>query len=221
LAASPTGDMMKFLMSALLWRMRRHRHPYDISYRGETIKIFPGVFSPKYDYSAKVAVDSLPALNGRSFLEIGCGCGMISVFAAIRGARLVVASDISPIAASNTKFNFDARRLADAHVIQGDLLEALSYKFDLVLFNPPYFSGHARDWLERSVYDENYEILKRFIADVKRCLAVDGNVMLGFPKSGEQQLLDTELQRAGLKVMQVKEFGIRGFGCKYFTLRAN
>jgi 16S rRNA G1207 methylase RsmC len=60
---------------------------YDISYRGKTIRIFPGVFSPKYDWSGKFAVDCLPSLRGMSFLEIGAGCGIVSVFAALAGFR--------------------------------------------------------------------------------------------------------------------------------------
>jgi hypothetical protein len=46
--------MMKFRIA--LWLMRLHYRPYDISYRGKTIRIFPGVFSPKYDWSGKFAV---------------------------------------------------------------------------------------------------------------------------------------------------------------------
>ena len=66
------------------------------------------------------------------------------------------------------------------HVIQGDLLAAISHKFDFIFFNAPYYGERPKDWLERAVTDENYDTLKQFLADVKRCLAVDGVVMLGF-----------------------------------------
>jgi SAM-dependent methyltransferase len=177
--------MMKFRIAAFLWLMRLHYRPYDISYRGKTIRIFPGVFSPKYDWSGKFAVDCLPSLRGMSFLEIGAGCGIVSVFAALAGARIVVSVDISPISASNTKFNFNAHRLSNDHVILGDLLEAISHKFDFIFFNAPFYRERPGDWLERAVTDDNYDSLERFIADVKRCLAVDGRVMLGFSKTGE------------------------------------
>jgi methylase of polypeptide subunit release factors len=114
-----------------------------------------------------------------------------SVFAALSPDSV----DISPISASNTKFNFNAHRLSNAHVIQGDLLEAISHKFDFIFFNAPFYRERPGDWLERAVTDDNYDSLKRFIADVKRCLAVDGRVMLGFSKTGEV-LLDAELRRA-------------------------
>jgi release factor glutamine methyltransferase len=199
--------------------MRLHRRPYGISYRGKTITIFPGVFSPKYDWSSKFAVDCLPSLAGKSFLEIGAGCGIVSVFAAAAGARLVVAADISPDSARNIRFNFDVHRLQNAHAIQGDLLAAISHKFDFIFFNAPYYAERPKDWLERAVTDENYDTLKRFIADVKRCLAVDGIVMLGFYKARES-LLHVELQRAGLKVVSAKEDRRWAYRCKYFMLSA-
>ena len=177
------------------------------------------MFSPKYDWSAKFAVDCLPALAGKSFLEVGAGCGIVSVFAAEGGARLVVSVDISPDSARNIAFNFGARRLSNAYVIQGDVLAAISHKFDFIFFNAPYYGERPKDWLERAVTDENYDTLKRFLGDVKRCLAVDGVVMLGFYKAREP-LLRAELQRAGLQVVSVREERRWAYRCKYFMLSA-
>ena len=88
---------MSLRISVFLWLMRRHRRPYDISYRGKTIRIFPGVFSPRYDWSAKFAVDCLPALAGKSFLEVGAGCGISRSSRLKAEPELVVSVDISPI----------------------------------------------------------------------------------------------------------------------------
>jgi len=159
------------------------------------------------------------ALAGKNFLEVGAGCGIVSVFAAEGGARLVVSVDISPDSARNIAFNFDARRLSNAHVIQGDLLAAISHKFDFIFFNAPYYGERPKDWLERAMTDENYDTLKRFLADVKRCLAVGGVVMLGFYKAREP-LLRAELQRAALQVVAVREERRWGYRCKYFMLSA-
>jgi release factor glutamine methyltransferase len=210
----------KLAMPALVWRMRRHRRPYEVSYRGEIITVLPGVFSPRYDQSGKAAIEWLPPLAGKRFLEIGCGCGIISVFAARAGARLVVAADISADAARNTKLNFDARGLSNALVLQGDLLDAVAGKFDLIVFNPPFYDAAPRTMLERAVFDEGLRVMRRFIADVRRCLAADGSVMLGFPKNGDETLLRRELQQAGLAIARVREFGITGFGGKYYWLQA-
>ena len=177
------------------------------------------MFSPKYDWSAKFAVDCLPALAGKSFLEVGAGCGIVSVFAAEGGARLVVSVDISPELGEKHRLQFRRSPASNAHVIQGDLLAAISHKFDFIFFNAPYYGERPKDWLERAVTDENYDTLKRFLADVKRCLAVDGVVMLGFYKAREP-LLHAELQRAGLQVVSVREERRWGYRCKYFMLSA-
>ena len=133
--------------------------------------------------------------------------------------ELVVSVDISPDSARNIAFNFGARRLSNAYVIQGDVLAAISHKFDFIFFNAPYYGERPKDWLERAVTDENYDTLKRFLGDVKRCLAVDGVVMLGFYKAREP-LLRAELQRAGLQVVSVREERRWAYRCKYFMLSA-
>jgi methylase of polypeptide subunit release factors len=162
---------------------------------------------------------AFPPSQARAFSRWAPGCGIVSVFAAEGGARLVVSVDISPDSARNIAFNFDARRLSNAHVIQGDLLAAISHKFDFIFFNAPYYGELPKDWLERAVTDENYDTLKRFLADVKRCLAVGGVVMLGFYKAREP-LLRAELQRAGLQVVAVREERRWGYRCEYFMLSA-
>jgi methylase of polypeptide subunit release factors len=210
----------KLVMPALLWRLRSHRRPYEVSWRGKRLTVLPGVFSPRYDGVGRFAVDCLPPLAGKSFLELGSGCGFISVFAALAGAALVVAVDISPLAAQNTRLNFDAHQLANAHTVQGNLMEAISCKFDCILFSPPFYHGRARDWLERAVFDEDLAVVSRFIADARRCLAPGGVVLLGGPRSGNDALLRAQAQRAGLEVVEVRSFGIPGFGGKVHKLRA-
>ncbi|MCC6779602.1 MAG: methyltransferase [Hyphomicrobiales bacterium] len=210
----------KLMMPALVWRMQRHRQAYEVSYRGERIIVLPEVFSPRYDRSSKVAIAWLPPLVGKTFLEVGCGSGIVSLFAARAGARLIVATDISAAAARNTKLNLDAHGIVNAFVLQADLLDAVAGKFDLVLFNPPFYDAAPRNVLERAIFDQGLDVLKRFIADVPRCLAADGQVMLGFAKGGDEGLLRRELERARLAIIETKEFGIVGLGGKYFRLRA-
>jgi release factor glutamine methyltransferase len=210
----------KLVMPALLWRLRCDRRPYEFSWRGKTFTVLPGVFSPRYDGVGRFAIDCLPPLAGKSFLELGSGCGIISVFAALAGAAPVVAVDVSPLAAQNTRLNFDAHKLANAHAVQGNLMEAISGKFDCILFSPPFYHGRARDWLERAVFDEGLAVVSRFIADAPRCLAAGGVVLLGGPRSDDDALLRAQGQRAGLELVKVRSFGIPGFGGKVRELRA-
>jgi methylase of polypeptide subunit release factors len=66
------------------------------------------------------------------------------------------------------RFNFDAHQLPNAHAVQGDLRAAICRTgFDFIFFNAPYYGERPKDWLEPTVTDENYDTLKRFIADVE------------------------------------------------------
>jgi release factor glutamine methyltransferase len=205
--------------SLFLWPMRRHRSPYDVSYGGRKLRVFPGVLSPRYDWSGKFGVECLPPTAGKSFLEIGPGCGIVSLFAALAGARMVVSVEVSPVAVCNTKCNFDRHGLSNAHVVRGDLFDCISGQFDIIFFNAPFHGSPAGDWLERAVCDEDYDALKRFIAGVRARLTADGVVMLGYSKIGDEGLLHSELDRAGLSVASCRERRKWGYSCRYYVLR--
>ena len=87
-------------------KMRSHRDPYETLILGVPILVLPGVWSPAYDWSGLYYVENLPNVRGLDFLEIGCGTGLISAFAARAGANEVVAVDANPTAVRKCDFEF-------------------------------------------------------------------------------------------------------------------
>ena len=162
----------------------------------------------------------MPAVAGKSFLEIGSGCGIVSVFAGLCGASLIVASDISPLAAANTKFNLDRLGLANTLVIQGNLFDAIAARFDVIFFNAPFYSSRATDWLESAVTDEDYKSVTAFLNGVRDHLVAGGCAVLGFSTSGDEQFLQTGICHAGLTVADVRGETRWGYNCRYYTLLA-
>ena len=81
-------------------------------------------------------------LNGKTFLDIGCGSGILALSAYKKGAR-VTALDISSQAVKNTKENFKLNFINiedEFKVMQSDLFGSLQkQKFDVIAINPPYF----------------------------------------------------------------------------------
>ena len=72
------------------------RKPRKYSYRKISVVVAPTVFPPFITISTKLLlefIEKLP-LNGKTFLELGCGCGIISILAAKKGA-FVTATDIT------------------------------------------------------------------------------------------------------------------------------
>ena len=77
-------------------------------------------------------------------LDMGTGSGIAAIAAARRGAR-VVAVDISTEAVRCARINVLLNRVDDRVEIRcGDLFEPVQgERFDLVLFNPPFYAGQA------------------------------------------------------------------------------
>lgn len=106
--------------------------------RDMKFEIDDGVYPPAED--TYLLLDAIEVDSTDSFLEVGCGAGLISM-AAARVAKSVIAIDLSLDAVKNTSKNFitnsvDGRSCA----IQSDLLSALARdaRFSVIAFNPPY-----------------------------------------------------------------------------------
>ncbi len=116
------------------------------AYRYKNIKgvVNPGVFYPHWTLSTKLLMQFLEDkdLNQKLFLELGCGTGMISVFAAKKGAN-VMATDINPKALENAKQNAEMNEV-EVECIPSDLFENLKGRtFDFIIINPPYYPKKA------------------------------------------------------------------------------
>lgn len=99
----------------------------------------PGVFSPLSDtwlVADALRSETLPA--GARVLDLCSGSGALAICAASRGARDVVAVEISRRAAATIRLNAWLNRVK-VDVRRGDLFEAAGGEpFDLIVSNPPY-----------------------------------------------------------------------------------
>ncbi len=175
-------------------KVRQHSKPYFANILGKRIKILPYVMSPKYDRSAQIFISLMPIQKDKRFLEIGTGCGIISIFAAQQGAKNIVATDVNKFAVINARENFKNHRIK-AKVILSDLFENVNGVFDTIFFNAPFHGNKPKDILERGTSDENYETLKRFFREAGDYLAPDGNIILGFSNMGDIKLLERLLKK--------------------------
>ncbi len=78
-------------------------------------------------------------LEGLTCLEIGTGTGFVALALAKKGWNCT-ATDISENAVHVAKENAE-RNKVQLTLIQGDLFETVSGRFDLIVFNPPYGSS--------------------------------------------------------------------------------
>jgi release factor glutamine methyltransferase len=138
------------------WYLRKER---TFSYNNITITIRPNVFHPGLFYSTKFLLSYLQGkqLEGKRFLELGCGTGLISIVAAKQKA-IVTASDISDIAIENCKSNVQ-RNNASVSIIESDLFTTIpSQTFDWIVINPPYYARDPKSEADYAWYcGSNFE----------------------------------------------------------------
>jgi methylase of polypeptide subunit release factors len=139
-------------------------------------------------------------------LDMGCGCGWLSLLAARVFADHhveVLATDILPEAIATTKINVqrfaDLDRLAvSPDVIRttdsGDLFDPVGpRRFDIIIFNVPWVISRPRSRAEIAICDEDQNIVRRFLMDSPEHLKEGGRIILGYSDhSGAEALENLE-----------------------------
>jgi release factor glutamine methyltransferase len=176
------GAIRRFLHPLLLRLWLKHvRERERVTHiDGFTLKVFPSVFHPRFFGSSVAFARALTAigLEGRKFLDVGTGSGIVALFASRAGAE-VTAVDINPEAvrcarenAANAGLSIDCR-LSD---LFSSLPEA---KFDVIAWNPPFFPGAPTTAAEAALYaGPDHEVVRRFAGEVGSRLTPGGRIFL-------------------------------------------
>lgn len=200
--------------------IRGHRESYLVDMLGKQLIVYPGVLSPLYDWSGKFHIENLPDVRGKDFLEIGCGCGLISLFAHFNGAKSVTAVDINPTAVGNTKENFRRHNATNCLAAVSDVFSSVIGRYDIILFNAPYHGAKPADDLEMAVTDEGYKNLRTFLSQATRYLRPSGQIILGFSESGDIELLQKLLKKNSLQITKKISQTKQDYNCQIFYLKS-
>lgn len=198
--------------------IRSHHEPYLVDVLGKQLIVYLGVLSPLYDWSGKFHIENLPDVRGKDFLEIGCGCGLISLFAHINGAKSVTAVDINSAAVENTKDNFRRHNATNCIATVSDVFSNVTGRYDVILFNAPYHGAKPTDDLEKAVTDEGYKSLRMFLSQAPEFLRPGGQIILGFSESGDTELLQQLLQKKFLRIAKKLSKIRQNYNCQIYYL---
>jgi len=159
---------------------------------GREFRVTPEVLIPRPETEHVVEV-ALKLRSARRILDIGAGSGAIAVTLQLETRAHVVATEISPAAASVAAEN--VRRLgARVEIVVCDLTTAIASRtIDLIVSNPPYVPLREREGLQREVRDHEphtalfggesgFDVYDRIVADAPRVLCPGGWLVmeLGF-----------------------------------------
>lgn len=149
-----------------------YHKPRTFCYDGICIKVHPDVFPPNLTISTKILLDFLSEkeLENESFLELGCGSGIISLFAAKKGAK-VTATDINSTALEFLSENAKKNHF-ELEIIESDLFQSLPNRnFNCIVINPPYYPKQPKNTKEQAWFcGENFEYFETLFPQLKNYL---------------------------------------------------
>ena len=160
--------------------------PQEFNFKWYDFILHENVFSPLYFKWSSVYVDHLPLKKGDDFLDMWCGCGVIWITAFLKyDLNKVICADINTDAVENAKENVLRNNVWNqVKVVESDVFSNVDgdEKFDLIFWNAPYFDWEfdENNILYWSMYDTNYEHIKRFILDWQKYLKEGGRIMIWF-----------------------------------------
>ncbi|MDB5195100.1 MAG: N-methyl-transferase [Parcubacteria group bacterium] len=188
-------------------KVMAHTEPYEVSVCGESITVLPSVMSPKYDWAGLYMIEYLPKdFSRQDVLELGPGCGLVSVFVGLRGATSITAADINPAAVENTNLNFKKFKIPNAKTVVSDVFSNVpKKKYDSIIFNLPYHDGLPANDLEKGVKDAGYEVMETFFAEAASFLKQDGKMYIGFSRSGNLEKFHEALKKNSVRIDDMEE----------------
>lgn len=183
--------------------------PSRFTFVGREWILLPGVFSPADTCSTAAQLALLRFEPEQTFLEIGCGTGVIAISAALAGCRRVVAADVNPAAVANAAANA-ALLGVDATVepVHSDLFAGLptDSEFDVIYWHsnnawaPPDLDVNFH---ELAYVDPGYTTHRRFLATAPEYLAPGGRILVGVSSRADRTTLDELARDNGLRFRSV------------------
>jgi HemK-related putative methylase len=190
------------------------KHRYDDfrveRFQGMSLLVTPSVLNPKVTRTGAFfasRIDARLVSPDAAVLDMGTGSGVCAI-AAARYARRVVAVDINDAAVRCAQINALLNNLEHKiDVRHGDLFAPVAAeRFDLILFNPPFFRGAPRDDRDRAW--RSNDVVERFAADLSSHLEPSGSALVLLSTSGDPRSFLAEFRKHG--------FGISVLGTRRF-----
>ncbi len=161
------------------------------------IELSDKVYEPAED--TELAINALAMLlerssGGLAVLDMGCGTGIIGIFAA-KSAKVdsVTLADIYDEAVELARKNVRLAGLEKAKVVKSDLFNNINGLFDIIVFNAPYLKSEESEKPEDAVMlsggKEGVEVSIRFLEDARPHLKKFAHVIITSSSFSNQKLL--------------------------------
>ncbi|MBC7875283.1 MAG: methyltransferase [Ferruginibacter sp.] len=165
------------VVPVIRWYLSKKR---NVNVGGLHITVPQGVFHPALYFSSKYLFRFLKQqhLEGTAVLELGAGSGLLSVYAAQKGAA-VTASDISAVSCKAVNDNAVRNRVSIS-VIHSNLFDSIPRQyFHYILINPPYFPAEPKSESDHAWYcGEHFEYFHKLFEQLPSYINGESTVVM-------------------------------------------
>ncbi|AWI25357.1 methyltransferase [Flavobacterium pallidum] len=198
-----------FLKKASAMYLKKRR---KYSYKGISVWVEPTVFPPFITISTKILLDFINPLplKNKAFLELGCGCGIISILAAKKEA-IVTSTDINEAALRALKKNAEANGV-NIEILFSDLFESLTGKsFDCIIINPPYYPKNPGSIAENAWFcGEDFEYFRKLFSTLPEFISAQNEIYMILSEDCDLEKIKAIALKNGMALNVVLEKKVAG-----------
>jgi release factor glutamine methyltransferase len=213
----PPGRLRRVFRSTVHYLSHKfildRRSTRSVRAAGFRLAIYPTVFHPKLFLTSEFFARFLATidLEGKHVADVGTGSGILALAAARAGAT-VVALDINPMAVNAAADNSRTNGLGDrVTAVRSDLMAALApgFQFDVIISNPPFFSGEPRDIADRAwVAGPGYRDIMSLFEQAHQRLKPSGTMYVLLSSDSDLHFLGQLIAEAGFRARIATAFSI-------------
>ncbi|KPL15928.1 hypothetical protein AMJ74_00280 [candidate division WOR_3 bacterium SM1_77] len=167
------------------------------------LRIYPGVFIPRLETEYFIElIEKMPYFAPKEILEIGTGCGAISIaLAGVFPNATITATDVSEIALSCAQENIETYNLQKRMtLLRRNMFDGISETFDLIVSNPPYIPRSRLQSLPKSV--KEFEPIVAIDGGENGTHFIHKLIKAGRPHLNEDGIMAVEIDESQVKPLQ-------------------
>lgn len=166
-----------------------------------SIVVFPQVYPSHKFRTTRFLLRSLKNLvKGKKILDMGCGPGIVGLYAIFNGANQVVQADINLNAVANAKENnilqgFKENQIKTYH---SNCFDSIPREiFDIIVFNMPFHCDEVKidDPLKYAFYDPAFTSINKFLKQAKEYSHEKTEIYIAFSNKGDTTLLESVFEQ--------------------------
>lgn len=166
--------------------------------------VLPHVYPSQKFRTTKFLLKNLKSLiSGKKVCDMGCGPGIVGLYALKNGAKRVMQVDINPYAVENAIENNKINGFSHSKVqtVLSDCFDNIPFQlFDVIVFNIPFHNDRVEiyDPLQRAFYDPNFDSTEKFLNQVRKYCHDNTEIIIAFSNKGDINVVETIFDLSGL-----------------------